>query len=1022
MQTIIDDITKYCAVNILREKWLIAPNLRIGNQWSDWVAKKQPILNLRIYTLPTLAMEIASTTLRTRNQRLLSSDEASLLMLEAFSKLKQESKLKYLGHVKPSLELGALLSSDWDRLSLAGKSFADGQSKSFSNPDKLADLQVIEQEFERLLQERRTLPMATIFQEAAKLVASHASAIPADVAILLPDGLAHSPAEIQFIQAMQARVHAIGGSQQADHIQSKWESRTDLEFFAALGEVNEVRQVLRVCAQQGWSLDQVEVVCSDPDTYTPLFYEEISARAGEYQGLGDRLPVTFSRGVPTRYSRPGRALGAFVGWIEAGFPQATLVRMLQEGLLELPASANERQISSSRLGRNLRSLAIGSGLEKYEQAVDAELAVQDEKASLPTNEDDDAVDDPEESKPRVEAAKQTKQVLQTLKELIADLRQICDGRNLQDPQDILATASEFLKKRARSVNQIDRFAKQSLLEQIESMRSWLAASASKLHLNILDWLTDLAQTCRVLGSSPLPGCLHVAGIQDGGASGRPFLFILGMDDQRFPPSGSQSPLLLDDEALELSPELKTGEKSREEAVQRLKSLVAESNAHVHCSYTALSIESGRTRFPCYPLLDLFRAATKNLEASQEDFIRHVAPRTSFAPQHQEQSLNVSDWLLWRLTTTAKLSDPRDLTYLLYPNIRSGDLAVANRKSTNLTEHDGLVPKAGDSLSPYNREVINSPSRLEAAGTCPRRFFFRYGLKLKPLDKPEPQDVWLNALEVGIFLHTVLEKFGNELIATKSTFQESNAKRFMEIFHQQLKEERQLHPPPSERAFEMQASELETTLRDFHRREVESCKILQCAPVQVEAQFGFITQPSTDGPFQSKSPVEINIGDAKILMRGKIDRIDAVKSNSQSTISIWDYKSGSAYKFNLEKPINGGRNLQPFIYSQMLVPFLGKGQTIQEVGYVFTRNLDLPKSRVAWKPQEFDQGRDAIELISNIIQQGYFHPTENESDCKYCDFKTICGNPKLLTIGLKKKQENVNESAVFASFKSLRDIP
>ena len=44
-------------------------------------------------------------------------------------------------------------------------------------------------------------------------------------------------------------------------------------IFRAVGEVNEVRGVLRRCLSERIPLDEVEVLCTDVATYVPLFYE-----------------------------------------------------------------------------------------------------------------------------------------------------------------------------------------------------------------------------------------------------------------------------------------------------------------------------------------------------------------------------------------------------------------------------------------------------------------------------------------------------------------------------------------------------------------------------------------------------------------------------------------------------------------------------------------------------------------------------------------------------------------------------
>ena len=108
------------------------------------------------------------------------------------------------------------------------------------------------------------------------------------------------------------------------------------EIFRAIGEVNEVREVFRRCLEAGRSLDEVEVLHTDTETYVPLFYELGWRLQPESEKADKGLPITFAEGIPVRYSRPGRALMAWLAWAADDFPQATMVRMVQDGLLNIP--------------------------------------------------------------------------------------------------------------------------------------------------------------------------------------------------------------------------------------------------------------------------------------------------------------------------------------------------------------------------------------------------------------------------------------------------------------------------------------------------------------------------------------------------------------------------------------------------------------------------------------------------------------------------------------------------------------
>ena len=58
--TFITNLAELCGQHLLAEKWLLAPNRRVGNQWVEQVARSgQPAVNLRVTTVRSLVMEMA---------------------------------------------------------------------------------------------------------------------------------------------------------------------------------------------------------------------------------------------------------------------------------------------------------------------------------------------------------------------------------------------------------------------------------------------------------------------------------------------------------------------------------------------------------------------------------------------------------------------------------------------------------------------------------------------------------------------------------------------------------------------------------------------------------------------------------------------------------------------------------------------------------------------------------------------------------------------------------------------------
>ncbi|HXK93304.1 MAG TPA: hypothetical protein PKV38_06430, partial [bacterium] len=70
MNVFYETLAQICQIRRLDEKWLLAPNLRIGQQWLDRVAFSGiPVVNARPKTLRRLAFDLAEPELRRRNLR-----------------------------------------------------------------------------------------------------------------------------------------------------------------------------------------------------------------------------------------------------------------------------------------------------------------------------------------------------------------------------------------------------------------------------------------------------------------------------------------------------------------------------------------------------------------------------------------------------------------------------------------------------------------------------------------------------------------------------------------------------------------------------------------------------------------------------------------------------------------------------------------------------------------------------------------------------------------------------------------
>ena len=93
INSLIRALREQCQAEPLAEKRLLAPSLRVGYQWLDQVARSgQPALNLRVTTLPGLALELASREMERQGVSFLRGMAAEVLVDRLLTRLGQAGR------------------------------------------------------------------------------------------------------------------------------------------------------------------------------------------------------------------------------------------------------------------------------------------------------------------------------------------------------------------------------------------------------------------------------------------------------------------------------------------------------------------------------------------------------------------------------------------------------------------------------------------------------------------------------------------------------------------------------------------------------------------------------------------------------------------------------------------------------------------------------------------------------------------------------------------------------------------
>ncbi len=745
------------------------------------------------------------------------------------------------------------------------------------------------------------------------------------------------------------------------------DDRPDVEMFSAASVRDELREVLRRTMLSGLRWDDVEIVTPDPATYGPA----LDALSRQLQ-----VPCSFGVGLAIGRTRPGRAMDAYLRWIEGGFPAEVLRGLFEAG--DLAAPSGYEDVSSAALSRRLRRLRIGWGRTRYLPAVQsAQMLAQEEVDGGKVRPFRDET--PEEAQARGEHR------VRELKALGA-LVDVLETSTPWTPQPlVLESGSVSAAELARGVQAFlrlvpegegaDVVAREDLLGRLARIAETLtrktafdsAMAALRSHLDIR------VRAAWDEGSPPWKssgGHVHLTDLAHGGYTGRKATFVVGLDAGRFPGAGVQDPILLDVDRKELASGLPTSADRLSERRFQLAGLLAKTRGRVTASYTAWDSAEARVVQPSSVLLDMFRLWKARPDATFKDFHESVGEPVCAIPR--SGPLDSIDVWFDALGRDGVLLQAGDALAEAFPGLRSGLEARHRRTLDRASAHHGLVTPRPELMDPRaNPLLLASATRLEALGTCPLRYLLRYGIGLRPQEDPtfDPER-WLDHLQRGALLHRVFER-------TLATARERTLKPedpgfisvAIEMIEQEATSLRAVVPVPNEAVYAHGLAGLKEDVRSF------VCFVRERgAPwVRLEMKFGRDDAPS----------VEVPIGRGSISIQGAVDRVD----RDEEGLHILDYKTGSLFGFTPASAVfNGGRRMQHVIYAEVAERLLG--EPVADVSYVF------PTARGQNEERRFsrDALRTGVELLEVMLDQvasGRLLPTNDPADCGICDFRSVC---------------------------------
>jgi ATP-dependent helicase/nuclease subunit B len=999
---LLESLAAVCREFPLDEKVLIAPGRFVGHQIVESLVRSgTPWIHLRVESVRSLAHAVAGPMIAEEGLTLLSRAQALALIEQACAEMLTPGS--YFGELAGRPGLHRAIQSTFDELRSAGISPSSLPESAFGDARKVVELKEVLAAYESALARGKFVDRAEVLRRAVVTLRKSPAASDADDLYVLAGKFELSAAETELVNRVSGgRLRTL----ELDEPESWTVNASQARLFRALGEENEIREILRRVLGAGIPFDDVEILATDPETYGPLVYELVSEHD---------IPCTFGRGIPSTFTRPGQAALGYLRWLGRNFESEELRQVVAGGLLDLSRTGADPP-GPIPAARELREARIGWGRERSLASLDSHIArrtaeVESARRRSDENEEDLAA--------RIEWLKERLATARAVRDLVARLLGLAPepAAGKVELRAVARSASAFVEGFARIAGDLDAMASSALrglfgeLETLPVTRLPVEEAVTRL--------SDAVRSLHVGADRPRPGKLYVGDYRSGGYSGRSRIFLVGVDSRRHPGSGLQDPVLLDDERRGINAAVRPrelamhGSRPAENALA-LKSCVARVRGEMTVTYACWDLLQAREQFPAASFLEIFRLASGLPSADYSEVDRRLGAGVGFLTE-APAALDETEWWLSR-TENLSLAGGRGAPAVraAYPWLEDGFRAESARDSDALTVWDGWIRDPAG-LDPRRSDKPTSCSRLQDLARCPYSYFLKRVLRIQP-----PEDVradptiWLTAMEKGTLLHEVFRRFYADPVGAvvRPQFGRDRA-RIDTIAREEIAKWRANIPPRSEAAFDALSEEVLDSCRIFLLAEDDHCR--KVAPKWFEVGFG----PSREATKPPGGPqaVRIPLGKGeRFLLSGRIDRVD---EESPDAYQVWDYKTGSSWDTADPERGRGGRRLQDALYAQALEGLLeraGRPGRVTRSGYFYPGRRGEGERFDA--PLDVGAARETLTALFDLLAGGAFPHAPTKEDCSICEFGKVCGGVERAVARAQGKLENISGNPMLEPYRRL----
>ncbi|OEH84680.1 hypothetical protein BHU72_07525 [Desulfuribacillus stibiiarsenatis] len=995
MKGYVEYLHQICDNHPIKEKILLVETYGIGTQIiAGYVDAGYDACHIKVRTVFDLATDLVETYSPTAKE-ILEQPIAIQLLFTMLKEMKRTNSLQYFTDIEITPAFTHSVHQMLQSLRMAAYTRDNFNSDCFISSKKAYDFYSILLQYEQLLIERNVVDTADILIEALTYAKPHGA-----IYIIQPN-LMLSYLEEQLIERIMgdnsyvlplAPVYGI-----PNPIQSKYQNSSDgvptsLSYlydlknsqscpdptlFTAQTTELEVKNTFQLMKEKHWKWDECVLFYTNQDPYCNHIYQ-LAEKAD--------LPVTFGDGIPILYSRPGKLIQGCIRWIKSNYSVAAFIEMLNDGVLAFGDSAP----SKARMARLLVTARIGYGHSRYLTQLDRELSRVEEQVQ---EADEQGFIDHYEKK--------LEHLLWLHQWFEAVFHKLPSESNQINFKKLLTGISYLLKNFGRTGSALDEVAKTKVLDTIKLILPYTDETVSMYEA--FDCIHDCLLTIQVQQSSPKPGHLHVMSYQQGIYNVRNNVFVVGLDNRKFPGHSSQDPLLLDEERARLGHGLRPLQEQGNVRLYSMLQLLAESSGSVTLSYCNFDMGGNRPLYPCHLFLQAYRMKENDDNLTFEQVKKQL---DTIKPAH---FIEKKDFWFEQLLQ-AQPSNVNEFLQRVWNNIQEGLVAQQQQRNEfHLTPFDGVVEIDPEEAAEVGVARYLSAGTLETLAKCPYGYFLQEILKVTPKEEiVYDATKWLDPASRGQLLHSIFETFYKELKQNKekpSCIQ--HEEMMVNIANAIIEEYREEIPPPSDRVFRMEVEDIHHCCKIFLREEEEYCENYE--PEHFEYSFGR----------KGDEPAVITLPSGKqIKVAGVVDRVDR---RSDGRYHIIDYKTGSTYNYSDQKFFRGGRQLQHFIYALAIEHHLNLDPgSVVESSYYFPSVKGLGKRYVREQNDAVrTNGMDILERLLKLIQSGHFVMSDDDNDCKYCLYITVCRREFYHPDTIKGKHSDLTATGL-QRFKGVRD--